>query len=173
MATRNWVLAMALLVAALPDDGRAEPNGMHAPDCGRLADLVYAEVTLHYLGLATGAAGREPVEPSPQIVMCDQTAITVSAAFSEALAAVGGSADWGWPPAGGGDVCLSGFIDQCYPDRGARVPGVGGDAIRATWLAVRQTVRLAMPWGSAADRTVFSPEAMRQALRSAMRQIRR
>ncbi|HEY5643025.1 MAG TPA: hypothetical protein VIS31_09125 [Woeseiaceae bacterium] len=167
MAKRSFA-AVLVMLAAMPLDGQAGQPPWRITDCSRLADIVYDEVTAYLIGAPGELHDTGPAQAVPQVVVCEETARTVSAAFSRSVSVVGGVVDWGWPSGDGGDVCLSGFIDQCYPDRGARVypfpdPGVG-----STWMAVRRTVLGAMPWGSAADRAEFSAGALRGALRVAL-----
>ncbi|MBT8102039.1 MAG: hypothetical protein KJO95_03660 [Gammaproteobacteria bacterium] len=166
MAKRNFVALMLAGVGALAisSNARTEEAFIGVDGCAVLAQLVYAEVTADawYGPRDVLSWADAPVENA--ITICNQTARTVSKAYTSAMNSVGAPIDWGYPSLDPGDVCLSGFLEQCYPDR------YPIDALAGTWNAVSRTVQQAMPNGSGSDQSIFSTAAMRLALRSALRQ---
>ena len=93
---------------------------------------------------------------------------TASKAFATAVRPVGGDVSWRWSFDELADTCLSGFIEQCMPrNRGYSSP-LGGSSEFNSWRAISDVVMRAMPEGSAADRSIFSRESMRLAMRAAL-----
>jgi hypothetical protein len=142
-------------------DARAQQAFNGVDGCAVLGRLIFAEVTAdawygpvrhEQASLDTGNGG---------VAICMHTTRTVSEAYTAALRAAGDEVRWGDPRGERGDACLSGFLEQCYPDR---YP-VGGEN---RWRAVRSTVLQAMPRGVASDQSVFSPHVMRMALRTSL-----
>lgn len=173
---REWIALAAMAVLALAaGDGSARTEGSTATHgCDRLARLVTETVVAAFSANSFRQTIGEVVE-TPLIVSCDRTTATVTAAFVDGMQMAGADVGWRWPGGGPGDVCLSGFLDQCYPERGhwgAGDPALSAAAGRA-WLAVRETISRAMPLGVASDQSVFAAGLMQQALVSALEQSAR
>jgi len=165
MNKRDFAAFMLVGVCALAINGqaRAEQSRRHADGCTVLADIIYSEVTeaIWRGPQALGSVSNE--RASHGIVACAETSRTVSEAFSAAMISVGTDIRWDDAPPHPGDFCLSGFLEQCYPDRYPRQSPV------SSWSAVSATVQRAMPLGVASDQSVFSQGALRLALRAALR----
>ena len=165
MDKKDFVAFVLVCVCALAISGqaRAEQSRRHAEGCTVLAEIVYAEVTAaiwrgpHALGSVSDERA------SHGIAVCAETSRTVSKAFSAAMISVGTDIRWDDAPPHRGDFCLSGFLEQCYPDRYPLQSPV------SSWSAVNGTVQRAMPLGVASDQSVFSQGALRLALRAALR----
>lgn len=153
----KWMFALLVLIStgsqarelALPTDG-----------CAVLNEIIYQEVTASRWGM-TGADLAHTNMLEPSITVCTNTARTVSKAFANAIQAVGGEFAWQGSFDLRTEICLSGFIEQCLPQ--------GRALSRTQWEAVSKTVLRAMPEGSAADRSIFSNESMRLAVRASLR----
>jgi hypothetical protein len=162
MDKRDFTAFMLVGICALAIGGqaRAEQSLRDAAGCAVLADIIYSEVTAaiwrgpHSLGSVTDERA------SHGIAVCAQTSRTVREAFSAAMISVGADFRWDDAPPHPGDFCLSGFLEQCYPDRYPLQSPVG------TWGAVSGTVQRAMPLGVASDQSIFSQDALRLALRA-------
>ena len=162
MAKRNFAALLVASIIVVSASVRAEQAFVGADGCAVLAQIVYSEVT-------AAAWGGSPVLPlsdgrnlRTDVSVCNDTARTASKAFALAMTSIGSDAFWGYPSGDSGDYCWSGFLDQCYPQRAPL--GVQANS----WVAVSETIRYAMPSGSASDQSVFSGRAMRRALRTAL-----
>ncbi len=164
MAKRNFAALMLASMGALivTNNARGQEPFIGVDGCAVLAQLVYSEVTeAAWYGPSrfrpwTNNAGETKVS------ICNQTTRTVSKAFTSAMTSIGSEVRWGHQYVEPGDYCLSGFLEQCYPGR------YPVDSPADTWIAVSKTVQQAMPRGTGSDQSVFSSEAMRLALRSAL-----
>jgi hypothetical protein len=106
-----------------------------------------------------------------EVASCGRTTETVSRAFKAAMQAVGTDVTWSSLRDPRMEACLGGFIEQCDLDGGPYQPLIldaWGVDVMSSWSAVQNTVRQAMPEGSAADRSIFSRESMRRALRQSL-----
>jgi hypothetical protein len=144
---------------ALVNNANAEEPYVGMDGCAVLAQLVYAEVTAAAWYGPGGLWTLVNEANDTGIAVCNQTTRTVSKAFTSAMMSIGSPIRWGYPSVHPGDVCLSFYLDQCYPDRNR----VG--AADTTWSAVSKTVRQAMPNGVATDQSIFNSSTMRLALR--------
>ncbi|NNF40086.1 MAG: hypothetical protein HKN64_01820 [Woeseiaceae bacterium] len=165
MATGKFsALAVLAIAAMLPGlDVRAQQAFTGVDGCAVLGQLIYAEVSADAWRGPAGSEQARVDAGNAGVTVCTQTTRTVSSAYTAALRAVGEEVRWGGPRGVRGDACLSGFLEQCYPER---YP-VGGEN---RWRAVQSTVLQAMPHGVASDQSVFSPHVMRLALRMSLRQ---
>jgi hypothetical protein len=165
MAKRNFALLVLASIGALllTNSVRAQGVFTDVDGCAVLAQLVYKEVTAAAWHDRYGQVSWMNSPGETKITICNRTTRTVSKAFSTAMASIGAEVHWGYPTDDRGDYCLSGFLDQCYPDRNRLGLSVN------SWGAVSKTVRQAMPRGVASDQSLFSEVAMRLALRSALR----
>lgn len=158
------VLMLAgIAVSALANNSRAAEANTADDGCALLAQLVYAEVTENAWYGPGRVAWSWPNPGEYRVAICNHTARAVSRAYTSAMAAMGEDISWGYSHSGHGDACLSGFLEQCYPER---YPLSGAGA----WSAVQTAVRQAMPQGTASDQSVFSTTAMRLALRASLAQ---
>lgn len=164
MAKRKFAALMLMSISALAfaNNVRAGEPFIGVDGCAVLAELVYSELTAA-AWYGPGDFGAWPGNPGEtDITICNQTARTVSKAFTSAMTNIGTEVRWGLSSINPGDVCQSGFLEQCYPER------YPIDAPNNTWGALSKIVQQAMPFGMASDRAIFSSGAMRQALRSAL-----
>jgi hypothetical protein len=163
MVRWKFVVLIFFGIGALPagNTARAQQAFTGVDGCAVLGRLVYAEVTAD----AWYGPGRDERVYFGQIgsgvQICTHTTRTVSEAYASALQAIGAEFRWGYPSGEPGDACLSGFLEQCSPDR---YPMGGAH----TWPAITRTLLMAMPRGAASDQSVFSPQAMQLALRTAL-----
>jgi hypothetical protein len=153
----KWIFALLVLAGT-----GAEAHELVQPvdGCAVLNEIVYEEVTASRWGISgADLAHTNMLEPS--IVICTNTTATVSKAFADAMQAVGGELQWQDNFDQREDTCLSGFIEQCRPRSGGFSPSL--------WQALSATIVRAMPEGPAADRSIFSRESMRMAVRASLR----
>lgn len=152
----KWIFALLLVSAGAQARELAPPTD----GCAVLNDIVYEEVTASRWGIM----GADLVHTSmgePSVVICTNTAQTVSKAFARAMQVIGGEVEWQGSIDHREETCLSGFIEQCLPR--------GGGVLQPLWRAVSNTVLRAMPEGSAADRSIFNRDSMRLAVRASLR----
>lgn len=164
MAKRKIAALMLASIGALAvtNNVRAGEPFIGVDGCAVLAELVYTELTTA-AWYGPGDFGAWPGYPGEtEMTICNQTARTVSKAFTSAMTSIGAEVRWEYSSITPGDVCQSGFLEQCYPER------YPFDAPNDTWSTLSKIVQQAMPFGTASDRATFSPAAMRQALRSAL-----
>ena len=152
----KWIFALLLVSAGTQARELAPPTD----GCAVLNDIVYEEVTASRWGI-TGADLVHTSLGEPSIVICTNTAQTVSKAFVQAMRVIGGEVEWQGSVDRREETCLSGFIEQCLPR--------GRSVLRPLWNAVSTTVLRAMPEGSATDRSIFNRESMRLAVRASLR----
>ena len=152
----KWIFALLLVSAGTQARELAPPTD----GCAVLNDIIYEEVTASRWGI-TGADLVHTNMSEPSIVICTNTAQTVSKAFVQAMRVIGGEVEWQGSVDRREETCLSGFIEQCRPR--------GRGALRPLWHAVSNTVLQAMPEGSAADRSIFNRKSMRLAVRASLR----
>jgi len=160
----KWMFAVLMVMGAgvQAHELAPQPGG-----CAALNEIIYEEVTAAGWGI-TGADLVHTNFREPSVVVCTSTAQTASKAFSVAMRAIGGDVSWRGSFDERADTCLSGFIEQCMPrNRGYSSP-LGGSSEFNSWRAISDVVMRAMPEGSAADRSIFSRESMRLAMRAAL-----
>jgi hypothetical protein len=160
----KWIFALLVFIGA---GAQAHELAPQSDGCAVLNEIIYEEVTASGWGI-TGADTTHTNFREPSVVVCTSTAQTASKAFAAAVRAVGGDVSWRWSFDERADTCLSGFIEQCMPrNRGYPRP-LGGSSEFKSWWAISDVVMRAMPEGSAADRSIFSRESMRLAVRAAL-----
>jgi len=164
MAKRKVATLMLLSIATITQtsNSRAHDAFNAADGCAELAQVVHAEVTSNAWGMPDLFAPALHDGGEARISICIHTTRTVSKAFASAMTSIGTPVPWGYPGIEPGDVCLSVYLDQCYPDRSR----LGGTT--TTWDAVSKTVEQAMPYGVATDLSIFNASALRRTLRSAL-----
>ena len=163
----KWIFAVLALLSA-----GVQANGLppQSDGCAVLNEIIYEEVTAAGWGIRRSDLVHTNFN-EPSVVVCTSTTQAVSSAFSSAVNAIGGDVSWSPDVVRPEDVCLSGFLEQCMPRNGRTEPGVRSFGVAssvASWQAVSDTVLRAMPEGSATDRSIFSRESMRLAVRSAL-----
>lgn len=165
MAKKNFIsLVFASIAAlALSSNARAQNDFVGTDGCAVLAKIVYTEITSLALYGSRGQIAMLEESRDAGIVVCNDTARTISKAFASAMTNLGTPVRWGYPSIDPGDVCWSGFLDQCYPDRN-RLGNIAN-----TWSVISGTVNRAMPNGIATDQSIFRPVTLRLALRSELR----
>lgn len=164
MAKRNFAALMLLSITTIvaANNSRAHDAFNAADGCAELARLVHAEVTSNAWDTPDVITPMLDDAGDANFSICIQTTRTVSKAFASAMTSIGTPVRWGYPGIEPGDVCLSVYLDQCYPNRNR----LGGTT--RFWSAVSKTVKQAMPYGEATDLSIFNASTLRQALRSAL-----
>lgn len=161
----KWTFALLALLSA---GAQADGLSPQTDGCAVLNEIVYEEITAAGWGISNADLVFTNFN-EPSVVVCTSTTQAVSAAFSSALTAIGGDVSWdeGFDPRV--DTCLSGFIEQCMPRyRNFGQPALASNAV-VSWQTISGIVVQAMPEGSATDRSIFSTESMRRAIRAALR----
>ena len=161
----KWTFALLVLMSA---GAQADCLSPQTDGCAVLNEIIYEEITAAGWGI-TNADLVFTNFNEPSVVVCTSTTQAVSGAFSSALTAIGGDVSWEEGFDQRADTCLSGFIEQCMPRyRGFAQPALASSAVMS-WQAISGVVVQAMPEGSATDRSIFSTESMRRAVRAALR----
>lgn len=149
--------ALVLMILLTADNARAQQPVVGVDGCAILALLVYTEVTeAAYRGVAGPGY---PVYPGPdEITICNQTARSVTAAFSSSLRHMNIHVSWGFHPRDSGDYCLSHYLSQCYPDRNPNMPPLTATQRRfvaVSWNAIYGAVSRTMATAPGADISRF------------------
>ena len=161
----KWIFAV---LASLATGAHADGLSPQGDGCALLNEIIYEEVTAAGWGM-TGADLVHTNFNEPSVVVCTSTTQTASAAFASAVSAVGGEVSWDRGGIDRADTCLSGIIEQCQPRFGNFMQAQLSSDSAISWQAVSDVVAAAMPDGSATDRSVFSTEILRRAVRTALR----
>ena len=161
----KWSFALLVFLSA---GVQADGLSPQSDGCAILNEIIYEEVTASGWGIS-GADLVFTNFNEPSVVVCTNTTQAVSAAFTSALTAIGGDVSWEEGFDQRVDTCLSGFIEQCMPRYLGFAQPAGASSAVVSWQAVSGVVVQAMPEGSATDRSIFSTESMRQAVRAALR----
>ncbi len=163
---RKWnSLRAALAVAALFSSTSAAAEARSADGCAVLADIVYGEIFVS----ALFGGHRLPPEPDQgDAASCDQTAASVSAGFTRAMAAMNVHVTWG--TAEPSVVCVTGDLAQCYPLPKSTMPNGALDSasVARMWQIVSGIVSRNMPLGTLADRSSFREYELRLVLSDAL-----
>jgi hypothetical protein len=157
------VVCLSVAAAAQPVDRPYEDAG-----CARLEAIVYEQVLASRYGLPA-AGSIVPMPRSPMVEACASTTRAVSAGYTKAMSRLAVEVTWLTPERQRGDVCLSHFLSQCYPDVNPYLAPDGSDTHRfvvGSWNAVRDTVVRTMPDGVATDVSRFSAHAFEKQLRA-------
>jgi hypothetical protein len=157
------VCAALLLLAA--SAAGAQP-WLSKEDCDVLAKSVTRHVWLAATEPRLAASARAGTADlgGTERRICRFPAEVTTRAFGEALAAF--NLAIGWEPPDPGDYCLSGDLEQCYPNV-APEPRVSAGQLAfvyEAWQGVRAAVRSFTPAGSGA--AVFTADALDAALRT-------
>lgn len=156
--------AIALVYMAYPAMTEARELTGRPVACAALEDAVYGAVLAASAGTVpvAAAAGIDARTGRGGLLLCRDTARTVSAGFTRAMAERNVYLKWQWPGKERGDLCLSADLSQCYPNQNPYVPFVRGDAAFAvtSWNAIVSAVGRTMPQGFRADAARFAPAGM-------------
>lgn len=139
--------------------------------CDRLEAIVYEQVLASRYGMPA-AGSIVPMPRPPMVEACASTTQAVSAGYTKAMSRLAIEVSWASPDRQRGDVCLSHFLSQCYPDVNPYLAPHGSDThqfVIGSWNAVRDTVVRSMPDGVATDVSRFSAQAFEKQLRSRLK----
>ena len=140
--------------------------------CAVLGELVVTELALsRWFGKGSSGLLLEDAAAT-DVIICNQTARAVTAAFTSALAGMNIDVSWGYFPPHPGDYCMSGDLSQCYPDRyplSGRAFGSRSFVVDS-WRAVQTTVIASMPLGTASDTSRFSTRGFSTTLSRSLEQ---
>lgn len=161
----KWIFALLVLLSA---GVRADGLSAQVDGCAILNQIIYEEVTAAGWGI-THADLVFTNFNEPSVVVCTNTTQAVSGAFVSALTAIGEDVSWQEGFDQRADTCLSGFIEQCLPRYGGFAPPALASGPVVSWQSISGVVVRAMPEGAATDRSIFSRESMRRAVRAALR----
>ena len=157
MGKRIFLLITALLTSAV----------CQAERCDLLEDLVESEVTAYVL-----KTPRQPFIDDMSANICRATALTVSRAYSKALASAGIHVSWSQTMIPRGDYCLSHDLSQCYPQRNPYTPPTfAGDLyfIADTWRAMQQVINRTINRKVEPDTSRFIGSQVRRGIREELR----
>ena len=172
MANRILALSCAVSISLLASaDGQAQTmrpiNG--ADGCAILAGAVHQQLTA---SARPAYDKRVPHAGGTDVVICNQTARTVSAAFTKAMATMNVYVSWRDPRDVRGDFCLSANLSQCYPHRSPYIPIADIPELAfvyASWSAVQATTLKHAEAGGFNDTTRFSPAVLKSQLRRSIK----
>ena len=172
----KWIFAVfefVLVFVVLGASAEAhEPQPESREDgCAALEQIIYEEVTAASWGVTVAETTLRKFD-APGVVVCVDTTLVASRAFSTAMRAVGQAVSWNIPIDPGMEACLGGDIEQCITTPSPWLPAAQLEdtwQVPGVWDAVSRAVRQAMPYGSASNRSVFSRDVLRHAVRSAVR----
>ena len=170
MSGRNpFIFAALMLMTLLMAGGaRAQEPVVGVDGCAILALLVYTEVT--EAGYRGARAPGYPVYPGPdEITICNQTARSVTAAFSSSLRHMNIHVSWGYYPRDSGDYCLSHYLSQCYPDRNPNMPPLTATQRRfvaVSWNAIYDAVSRTMATAPGSDISRFDRAGLSYGIKS-------
>lgn len=152
--TGRTLAALGIMLCAAAPASQAATAG---DGCEALAALVGAQVDAAIGRELFGQTARPPgiAAHATGALGCGRTAETVSRAFAERFAVYGEKVNWADLP-DPGDVCLSHYIDQCYPGGGGS-PLFANGFVGGTWNSVRAAVGESMPFGRLSDLSWFRP----------------
>lgn len=173
MAKRSFVLGCTVLtVLATQAAARADTIRPFAgaDGCGMLAAVVFQEVAASaWLEPGSRIVSRE--DGNTEVTICNQTARTVTGAFTKAMATMNIYIGWNDPRDARGDECLSAFLSQCYPHRNPFVPITSGSDlafIYTSWSAVQATALKYTDASGRSDTSRFSRAVLERDLRRSM-----
>jgi len=176
MSGRNHVFFVASMLTALltMSHARAEQPVVGIDGCAILAMLVYTEVT--EAGFHGARAPGDPVYPGPdEITICNQTARSVTGAFTASLRQLNIHVSWGYHPGYNGDYCLSHYLSQCYPDRDPHMPPLTAAErkfIATSWSAISGAVSRTMATAPGADVSRFDRTGLSVSIKSRLAMYR-
>ena len=149
MLKRTIVVVCMLFAASLgwPVAARAQSALIGIDGCAILASVIYTEVTEARLGVASGPGGNPLYAGRNEITLCNQTARSVTRAFTAALRQSNLYVTWGFHTGYSGDYCLSHYLSECYPAGNPAMPPFGKEDrsfVMRSWRAVQSAVQDSM-----------------------------
>ena len=169
---RKWTICLTgiLLVACMPWPTPA--SAQHAvtgvDGCAILASVVYTEVTQARLGYSSAAGADLLYAGRDEIALCNQSARSVSRAFSAALRSTNIHVTWGFHTGYSGDYCLSHFLSQCYPRGNPAMPALSKSEqsfVMRSWQAVHDSVQPRMAHYPGSDVVRFEAGELGRSIR--------
>ena len=164
----KWKFAVLVFLGT---SAEAHELQLQADGCAVLEQVIYDEVTAASWGV-TGTDTSLANFEEPSVVVCSRTTRTATRAFATAMQMVGQDVTWNLPIGPGMEACLGGDIEQCITTPSPWLPVTRLDdtwLVSSTWTAVSRALQLAMPEGTASDRSIFNRDSLRRAVRSAVR----
>lgn len=159
--------AAVIIQALTGGDFHAQERLAGADGCAVLADVIHGEIFVS----ALFGSSRLPPEPGQGAALsCDQTAASVSAGFSHAMAAMNVHVGWSGPGAHDTAICTSGDLALCtpLPKSMASYGPLDAAAVAEMWQVVASSVRRSMPLGTMSDRASFREYELRVRLSDAL-----
>lgn len=164
----KWIFAVLVFFGASAEAHELQP---HKDGCVVLEQVIYEEVTAASWGV-TGTDISSVNFEEPGVVVCSRTTRTATKAFATAMQMVGQDVTWNLPMDPGMEACLGGEIERCITTPSPYLPVTRLDdtwRVSSVWTAVSSALKLTMPEGTAPDRSIFSRDSLRRAVRSAVR----
>ena len=150
----------------------AEASAQHAligvDGCAILASVVYTEVAQARLGYSPGSGANLLYTGRDEIALCNQSARSVTHAFSAALRTTNIHVTWGFHTGYSGDYCLSHFLSRCYPRGNPAMPPLSKSErsfVMHSWQAVHDSVQSHMTQYAGSDVVRFQAGELRQSIR--------
>ena len=170
MLIRTISFTGLLLVASMPWSGPASAQQavIGVDGCAILASVVYTEVTEARLGYSSGLPGDLLYSGRNEITLCNQSARSVTGAFSSALRQSNIHVTWGFHTGYSGDYCLSHFLSQCYPRGNPSMPTLSKaerSFVMRSWQAVYASVQSRMAPYPGSDVTRFQAGDLGRSIR--------
>lgn len=137
----KWILAV--LIVALPTSARAQQPLTGVDGCAILASVVYTEVTEARLGYYSGPSGDPFFSGQYETTLCDETAHSVTRAFTAALRQANIDVTWGFHVGYSGDYCPGHVLSQCFPTGDPAMPPLSErdrSFVMRSWEAVYDSV---------------------------------
>ena len=150
---------LLLMVVAERTPGAVVVDFGPADGCARLADVIFHAVIGDALSGHRAMASNEHGEET-----CDDTAATVSRAFTSAMARLDVSLVWGRQSE---TFCTSRDVTQCAPIQfqdGATVFSLNRQSVARSWRAVQVSVVARVLHGAGVDQSRFSVSGLQRSL---------
>lgn len=170
MRIRTICLTGILLVTCMA--GTAPAGAQHAvigvDGCAILASVVYTEVTQARLGYSSASGAELLYAGRDEITLCNQSARSVTRAFSAALQSTNIHVTWGFHSGYSGDYCLSHFLSQCYPRSNPAMPALSKSEqsfVMRSWRAVHDSVQHRMAHYPGSDVVRFQAGELGRSIR--------
>jgi hypothetical protein len=167
MSMWSWAMLCLNLVCA----SGTSPVGAYAGDqdgCAILAAIIADEALR---GTRLDLGGSALVGNSVDTHTCDQTARSVTDAFSGALSNLGIRIVWGARAIEHQTICDSADLIRCMPRVLPSETAVSSRiVVHDSWAAVQHSVHNSMPFGSASDVSYFNSSALRTSIGRALDQ---
>jgi hypothetical protein len=136
--------------------------------CAILATVVYAEVVQARLGYSPGSGANLLYTGRDELALCNQSARSVTRAFSAALRSTDIHVTWGFHTGYSGDYCLSHFLSRCYPRANPSMPPLSKSErsfVMHSWQAVHDSVQTHMAQYPGSDVVRFQARELGRSIR--------